>query len=397
MTMTRHLRGQPLVALLAVLAGWMGGRISAWDIAMPIPAAKVHAKPLSGTYENRLEDRSEGDFMLGPLSFAGAGLYPPSGFVPGYPPASEVRSAYPVYVKVPVWVERQAPLKGAPPSMLYGDYRLAGSPEATAASSVTSGLGMAEEAGLPAGLPSLRQLAAQPYPSSSATPVSLPVVPPKRWSSDAWALVRKGSSGPLTNGALPATYGASQTGAVVRYRLVQGDPRQFSGYLRTTATLGAARGETTAALGLSGRPLPKVPIIAAVEAQLTQQGGTTRIQPAAMLVTQLPYIKMPGGLRGEAYAQAGYVAGRFATPFADGQFRADRKFLGQGRAELRLGGGVWGGAQDGAGRLDAGPSATLTMPLGRGAFGRVAADWRFRVAGDAYPGSGPALTLSAGF
>ena len=37
------------------------------------------------------------------------------------------------------------------------------------------------------------------------------------------------------------------------------------------------------------------------------------------------------------------------------------------------------------------------MPLGKGLFGRAAVDWRFRVAGDADPGSGPALTLSAGF
>jgi hypothetical protein len=148
---------------------------------------------------------------------------------------------------------------------------------------------------------------------------------------------------------------------------------------------------------VSPRPLPGLPVIAALEGRLTEQGGARRIQPVAMAVTQLPYFALPGGLRGEAYVQAGYVAGRFATPFADGQFRVDRALFSLGKAEARLGGGLWGGAQKGAGRLDAGPSASLALPLGKGLFGRAAVDWRFRVAGDADPGSGPALTLSAGF
>jgi hypothetical protein len=43
-----------------------------------------------------------------------------------------------------------------------------------------------------------------------------------------------------------------------------------------------------------------------------------------------------------------------------------------------------------------GPTATLDLPLAGGS-GRLSADWRFRLAGTATPGSGPALTLSAGF
>jgi len=62
-----------------------------------------------------------------------------------------------------------------------------------------------------------------------------------------------------------------------------------------------------------------------------------------------------------------------------------------------VGGGVWGGAQKGAARLDIGPSATMTIGLGESAAARLGLDWRFRVAGDAAPASGPALTLSAGF
>jgi hypothetical protein len=67
-----------------------------------------------------------------------------------------------------------------------------------------------------------------------------------------------------------------------------------------------------------------------------------------------------------------------------------------GEAEVSAGAGVWGGAQKGAARLDIGPTAAASFRLGE-SRGRVAADYRFRVAGEAEPRSGPALTLSAGF
>ena len=70
--------------------------------------------------------------------------------------------------------------------------------------------------------------------------------------------------------------------------------------------------------------------------------------------------------------------------------------LRAGKAQLRLGAGAWGGAQDGAKRLDLGPSASFDLPVGR-VNTRLSADYRFRVAGDAAPGSGAAVTFSAGF
>ncbi|WP_243652509.1 hypothetical protein [Novosphingobium sp. PhB165] len=220
---------------------------------------------------------------------------------------------------------------------------------------------------------------------------------PKRWSVDSWALLRSNGTGPLVNGTLPATYGASQAGAVLHYRLAMQSANRPEVYMRSTATLGQLQRETAAAIGVAARPLPSFPVIAALEGRLTEQAGESRFQPAAMAITTLPPFGLPGHLRGEAYAQAGYVAGKYATPFADGQLRVDHALLSLGRVESRIGGGLWGGAQNGASRLDAGPSATVALPLARGVNGRVGVDWRFRVAGDAEPGSGPALTLSAGF
>ena len=116
-----------------------------------------------------------------------------------------------------------------------------------------------------------------------------------------------------------------------------------------------------------------------------------------MLITEIRPVDLPAQTRGEFYAQAGYVGGRFATPFVDGQLRIDREAVRVGDAVLRAGGATWGGAQKGASRLDIGPTASVTVAIGESAAARVAVDWRFRVAGDARPGSGPALTLSAGF
>ena len=82
--------------------------------------------------------------------------------------------------------------------------------------------------------------------------------------------------------------------------------------------------------------------------------------------------------------------------YADGAARIARAIdLGNGRS-LAIGGGIWGAAQPGAARLDAGPSAVLRMPVA-GRFLAVALDWRERVIGHAKPGSGIALTVATDF
>ena len=60
------------------------------------------------------------------------------------------------------------------------------------------------------------------------------------------------------------------------------------------------------------------------------------------------------------------------------------------------GGGAWGGAQRGATRLDLGPTASATLTTGRTTL-RGSVDYRLRVAGDAVPGDGLAVTLAASF
>jgi len=238
-------------------------------------------------------------------------------------------------------------------------------------------------------------------PAAAPLLASLPQPAPRytgsRWSADAWLMLRQDTSTLIASGR--PSYGRSQAGAVVRYRLVPSSPHAPQAYVRASSAL-AGPLEKDLVAGLSGRPLPRVPLRVALEARLSQTRQGTELRPAAIAVTELPPVSLPRGLSAEAYVQGGYVGGRFATAFVDGQGRVERPVARLGETEIRAGAGAWGGAQKGAARLDIGPTAAVSFRLGpksNGARGRVAADYRFRVAGDAEPRSGPALTLSAGF
>lgn len=369
-------KGHPLVALMAVLAGWTAGRAAEWQA--PLPDTQASAAPLGIAGRRDVDAPFVVDTRMGPQSSErlAAGPDPRRGLA-----------------AFPAGAARCCNGAAGPSRALSG---MTG-PERS--------LGLAALPLRPVFAPDPRSdrygVVAAPWQRASGTvavapaPAS-PPARPRRWSMDAWALFRGNGGGALSPGVLPGTYGASQSGAVTRYRIDLSSPYRPTAYLRTTAALGGT-GESTAALGLSARPAPALPVVAAAEARWTRFPGGSVVQPAVFAYTEMPPITLPAGLRAEVYAQGGYVGGRFPTPFADGQVRIDRRAFAIGAMEARVGGGVWGGAQTGVARLDAGPSATVAMPLGRGLFGRVAVDWRFRVAGNARPPSGPAVTLSAGF
>jgi hypothetical protein len=230
-------------------------------------------------------------------------------------------------------------------------------------------------------------------PLLASLPRHAPTDPDSRWSGDAWLMMRQDTTAAVASGR--PSYGRSQGGAVVRYRLAPASAHAPQLYLRGSSAL-AGPLERDVAAGISGRPVPAVPLRVAVEARVSETTGGTELRPAAIALTELPPMRLPHGLRGEAYLQGGYVGGKFATAFIDGQARVEGTVARLGEAELTAGAGAWGGAQKGAGRLDIGPSAAVSFRLGVGR-GRLAADYRFRIAGDAEPRSGPALTLSAGF
>ncbi|MDA7787896.1 hypothetical protein N8940_01535 [Sphingomonadaceae bacterium] len=225
-----------------------------------------------------------------------------------------------------------------------------------------------------------------------------------RWSFDSWFFVRQGSSAGEVNTVLPASYGASQAGAVLRYRLAPASDHRPTIYARATHSLPISNrtvNEGEAALGFRARPFAGIPVSANAEARLRLSEGRSEVRTAAFIVTEFPPVKLPLRLTAETYAQAGYVSGNFATLFADGQARVTREVtavnLGSGASgRLRAGAGAWGGAQRGAARVDVGPSASVDFRID-GISVRAQMDYRIQVAGDAAPGDGIAFTLSTGF
>lgn len=120
------------------------------------------------------------------------------------------------------------------------------------------------------------------------------------------------------------------------------------------------------------------------------------VRPAAFLSGGVEAAPLAAGFAARGYVQAGYVGGRDATAFADASLIAERPLWRERDSLLTTGAGVWGGAQRGAGRVDFGPTASLRFRLGEGTA-RISAEYRMRIAGNAQPASGAALTLSAGF
>ena len=377
-------RGQPVVVLLLVLAGWCAVRAALWET--PFPA------PLTDAAESATR-------LIAPI------LRPAPDASPRQePPAQPV--APPVRVpREPLWIE---PAEDTPPpgeaEPQPSGWALAADPAAGFAP-IPPRIAGGHVLLLAAAFAQLEvppELAALVL-RARAAPAPVPAFPllvgdtarasAKRWSGDAWLLLRRDTTTPITSGR--GSYGRSQAGAVLRYRLAPSSGHRPAAYVRASTALADA-GYPEVAAGFTARPVSGVPVALAAEMRAAELYTGTAVRPAVFAYSEFPPLELPFDARGEAYVQGGYVGGRFATPFVDGQLRVNRELARVGPAELRAGGGAWGGAQKGAKRLDVGPGATIAVDLG-GAPVSMSADWRFRVAGEANPGSGPALTISTGF
>lgn len=218
-----------------------------------------------------------------------------------------------------------------------------------------------------------------------------------RWAFDAWVLFRPDAvpSGAAGLGPRPASYGTSQAGGVIAFFLDPDSRHKPSAFFRFTHALSASR-ESEAAIGLAARPIEGLPMRMQAEMRAQRVAGRTNWRPAIAAVTEVPRVDLPLGARADIYAQAGYVGGEFATPFADGQLRISREIADFDLGKVDAGAGVWGGAQRGAARLDVGPTAGLDVRIGD-VPARLSVDYRQRIAGDAVPQSGIAVTLSTSF
>ncbi|MDR7060645.1 hypothetical protein [Sphingopyxis sp. BE235] len=211
------------------------------------------------------------------------------------------------------------------------------------------------------------------------------------WALAGWLYLREGSgNAPETIGGA-SQLGGSQAGLRLAYGF--GDTGRIRAYGRATIAVQRPQ-QRELAFGLAFAPLAQLPVDLAIE-QRVAAGKEGRTALAAMASGGVSDVVLPAGFRLDAYAQAGVVGTRRRDGFADGAIVVDRR-LGSEETSLRLGALAAGAVQPGAARVDVGPRLTLRLPdVGEGS--RIALDWRQRVAGDAHPESGLALTLASDF
>lgn len=212
------------------------------------------------------------------------------------------------------------------------------------------------------------------------------------WSLGGWLYLRDGAVAAPDGIAAASQLGGSQAGVRLAYGF--GDTGRVRAYGRATVAVRRPE-QREVAIGLAAAPLPHVPLDFAIEQRLAVgQDGRTAL--AAMVSGGVGDVLLPGGFHLDAYAQAGVVGVRQRDGFADGALVVDRRLGPDDTSPLRLGALAAGAVQPGAARVDVGPRLTLRLP-DVGAGSRIALDWRQRVAGDARPESGLALTLAADF
>ncbi len=212
-------------------------------------------------------------------------------------------------------------------------------------------------------------------------------------SISAWAIFRPAGSGLnlATNGQL----GASQAGVRVQQPLLHIGPRLPIAFnLRVSAPLDQKLGRE-AGIGLATRPVKQVPVELILERRVAlDRGGRNAF--AVIAAGGFNDKRLVNKVSLSGYAQTGIVGFVRGDGFVDGALQIERALLNQNHTELRLGAGFWGAAQPGVARIDVGPILAVKQRLGPASL-RISAEYRWRVAGQARPASGPALSIGTDF
>ncbi|MCY7271210.1 MAG: hypothetical protein LH485_04035 [Sphingomonas bacterium] len=246
------------------------------------------------------------------------------------------------------------------------------------------------------------QLSPGPWPEIDAPPASAarsnrgatpafpstPVRPPRfdRLQLTAWALLRGTGRGtiPTTSLASGGTLGGSQAGARLTWRFNQA----WAASIRSSSSGGGVRGAEVAG-GIRWQPFQSIPIAFTAERRegLGRFGGRSAF--ALFAEGGIYHRALFNKVYLDGYIQGGVVGFNNRDLFVDGGATLTRPIW----RNISGGFGVWGAAQPGLYRLDAGPR--ISMQVRRGI--KVHADYRQRLIGNAAPPSGPAITLAADF
>ena len=301
------------------------------------------------------------------------GPYTPAAY-PQMQPVIPVRIAVPYYVPIYVSAPATAQPAAIPPRPAWH------------LPSSGSQIALDDFPSLPPPEDNLVALASNPQGTAISTPAVVAPLPSpeklKRWQLSSWAFLR-GPAVPNTL-ATAGQLGGSQAGARLLYNL----NRSVAASLRLTSPIGGSRG-TELAGGVRWIPVQSIPVALTAERRqsIGRFGGRSDF---ALFAEGGVYRRpFPLSLYLDGYFQAGLVGIGHPDLFIDGAATVSRPLFGR----ISAGFGIWGGAQPGLSRLDAGPRISLRVR--RNVYAHF--DWRQRMVGSAQPNSGPAVTLATDF
>lgn len=212
----------------------------------------------------------------------------------------------------------------------------------------------------------------------------------RQWSGDAYMLFRDaGGTGPAASPVL----GGGQSGASLAFAIdpLARRPLAFIGRLYAAHTSSGTIDKDTAqgAIGLRWQAAPGITIAAErLIAIGNATSGDWNVRLAGGGEDQQGAVKLT------AYGEAG-VRGN-GDIYAGGQASAMIAVVKANRMVFSVGPSAWTSVQQAemrVSRLDVGVGVIGSLPLGTA----ISADWRWRIAGNADPVSGPAVTISVAF
>lgn len=247
-----------------------------------------------------------------------------------------------------------------------------------------------------------RSIDAQVDSTATAPTDARPTQPPssappsQRWTLSSWLFVRPealGVSPPTPLAPDQAQLGGTQAGARAALRLDRHNRWEAHARLVTS---GSNLSGIEAAAGLTWQPLERVPLRLSVERREPIVGNGGRSAFAAFASGGVSDVALPGRFRLDGYGAAGVVGRNSRDLFAEGSTTVRRPLIQTGAVTIDGGGGLWAAAQPGVTRVDAGPSLRIRLATGT-VQPVLSIDWRQRLAGDAAPASGIAITLASDF
>ncbi len=209
-----------------------------------------------------------------------------------------------------------------------------------------------------------------------------------------WVFAREDRLSPKAALSPRGQYGGAQAGGIVSYRFSGDDKAGLATFVRATTSL-SVDGDEELAIGIKAKPLNNLPI--SLYAEQRFDPGSFGNRGTAFYVaggTGPELVIAKTSL--ETYGQAGYLFSEDDSHFFDLAATLQRTILERGKYRMTMGAGGWAGGQEGLHRIDIGPRTNIHLPVGKADL-RVSLDWRQRIAGNAAPDSGVAITVTSGF